>query len=91
MSPIDRLRSLATPDKSRWKPMLMGLSLFAASAGAAAHFQESDLVSMAMTVLAFSAWCVGACAMVGYVRWFFASELEQARRDGANRGEGGGK
>ncbi len=91
MSPTDRLRSLATPDSSRWKPMLMGLGLLAASAWAAVHFQESDLVAVALTVLAFIAWCVGACAMVGYVRWFFASELEQARRDSAGRGEGGDK
>jgi len=85
MSPIDRLRSLATPDSSRWKPMLMGLGLFAASAGAAVHFQASDLVAMVMTVVAFIAWWVGAYAMVGYVRWFLASELQQARRNGADR------
>jgi hypothetical protein len=46
---------------------------------------------MVMTVLAFIAWCVGAYAMVGYVRWFFASELQQARRNGADRSEGGNK
>jgi hypothetical protein len=91
MSPTDRLRSLTTPDSSRWKPMLMSLGLSAASAGAAVHFQASDLVAMVMTVLAFIAWCVGTYAMVGYVRWFFASELQQARRNGADRSEGGNK
>ena len=69
--------------------MLMGLGLSGASALAAVHFQASALVSMVMTVLAFIAWCVGACAMVGCVRWFFASELEQARRNGAKKDHNG--
>lgn len=71
--------------------MLMGLGLSAASAGAAVHFQASDLAAMVMTVLAFLSWCAGVCAMIGYVRWFFATELEQARRDGADQGDGGNK
>ncbi len=71
--------------------MLMGLGLFAAGAGAAVLLQASELAAMVMTVLAFIAWCVGACAMVGYVRWFFASELQQARRDDAGRGDSGDK
>lgn len=81
MSLTAYLRWLTSPDRDRWKPMLAGLALFAAGAGAAVQIQASTLAAAAMTVLAFAAWVVGACAMVGCVRWFYASELEQTRRD----------
>ena len=81
MSPTDRLRWLLAPDRSRWKPMLMGLALSAAGVGAAAALQPPALIEGVLIVLAFAAWCVGACGMVGYVRWFFASERLQAMRD----------
>ena len=71
------------PDRSRWKPMLMGLALSAAGAGAAVLVQPS-LVSVVLLVLAMAAWFVGACGMVGYVRWFFASEFSRAGQDSAD-------
>lgn len=80
MSPVDHLRLLLTPDKGRWKPMLMGLALSAIGAGAAVLYQPSS-VSLALLVLAFAAWFVGACGMVGYARWFFASEASRVRHD----------
>lgn len=82
MSPADYIRWLVTPEKDRWKPMLMGLALCAASAGTAVLVQPS-LVSLAFLILAMLAWFVGGCGMVGYVRWFFASEIAQAHRDNA--------
>ena len=81
MSPTDRLRWLLTPDRSRWKPMLLGLALFAAGVEAAVLLQPPELIAAVLVVLAIAAWFVGACGMVGYVRWFLASELLQARRD----------
>jgi hypothetical protein len=66
--------------------MLIGLALSAAGAAAAVQVQESAVAAGGMTLLAVSAWLAGAFAMIGYVRWFFASELAQARRD---RVEGG--
>ncbi len=81
MSPTDRLRWLLTPDRSRCKPMLMGLALFAAGVEAAVLLQPPELIAAVLVVLAIAAWFVGACGMVGYVRWFLASELLQARRD----------
>ena len=84
MSPTDRLRWLLVPDRSRWKPMLMGLALSAAGVGAAAALQPPALIEAVLVVLAIAAWFVGACGMVGYVRWFFASELLQAMRDRAD-------
>ena len=83
MSLTDRLRWLLTPDRSRWKPMLLGLALFAAGAEAAVFLQPPDLIAAVLVVLAIAAWFVGACGMIGYVRWFLASELLQARRDKA--------
>ena len=83
MSPGEHLRSLMAPDRSRWKPMLMGLALSAAAAGAAVLVLPSP-VSGVLLILAMAAWYVGACAMVGYVRWFFASELSQARQDNSD-------
>lgn len=75
------LGSLLTPDRSRWKPMLMGLALFAAGVGAAVNFQPPAAIAAVLVALALAAWVAGACAMVGYVRWFIASEIAQARRD----------
>ncbi len=83
MSLADHLRWLMAPDKSRWKPMLMGLAFSAAGAGAAVLAQPSP-ISAVLLVLALAAWFVGACGMVGYARWFFASEITQARRDNAD-------
>jgi hypothetical protein len=75
------LRSLLAPDRSRWKPMMMGLALFAAGVGGAVNLQPSGPVAAVLILLALAAWVTGACAMVGYVRWFIASEIAQAKRD----------
>jgi hypothetical protein len=75
------LRSLLAPDRSRWKPMMMGLALFAAGVGGAVNLQPPAPVAAVLILLALAAWLTGACAMVGYVRWFIASEIAQARRD----------
>jgi hypothetical protein len=73
------LRSLLAPDAGRWQPMLMGLACLAAAAGGAVLAQDYWLISMLFSVLAFVAWVVGACAMVGYLRWFFASEVNRLK------------
>jgi len=86
MSLADRLRWMMAAEKSRWKPMLMGLALSAAAAGAAVLVQP-NLISLFFLALAFAAWFVGACGMVGYVRWFFAGELARARQDAAGVSE----
>jgi hypothetical protein len=75
------LRSLLAPGRSRWKPMMLGLALFAAGVGAAVSLQPPGPVAAALILLALAAWLTGACAMVGYVRWFIGSEIAQARRD----------
>lgn len=86
MARNEYLRRLLTPDESRWKPMLMGLVLFAAGAGGAVLTRENWVISMALSILALGAWVVGACALLGYVRWYLAHELAQARRDHEERG-----
>jgi hypothetical protein len=78
----DHLRLLMAPGRDQWKPMLMGLALSAAAAGAAVLSQPSP-ISLLLLILALAAWFVGACGMVGYVRWFFAGEFARAREDGA--------
>src|SRR5688572_10587309 len=83
MSPADRLRWLMAPQRDRWKLMLSGLALCVAAVGAAT-LQPSKLVEAVLIVFAIAAWFVGACGMVGYVRWFFARELAQARQDAIN-------
>ena len=40
MSPTDHLRALLAPGRDRWKPMLVGLALFAAGAGGAVLFRK---------------------------------------------------
>jgi hypothetical protein len=75
------LRSLLAPDAGRWQPMLMGLACLAAAAGGAVLAQDYWLISLLFSVLAFVAWVVGACAMVGYLRWFFASEVNRLKDD----------
>jgi hypothetical protein len=38
-------------------------------------------VAAALIALALAAWVTGVCAMVGYLRWFIASEIAQAKKD----------
>lgn len=76
--PAFRIHELLTPERSRWQPMLMGLAIAVAALGAAAAFNPARPVEALLIVLALAAWYAGACAMVGYVRWFFASELARA-------------
>jgi len=87
MSLADRLRWLIAPDSRRWKPMLMGLALFAAGAAAAVALQLPPFIVAVLLVLALAAWLAGACAMVGYLRWIFANELLQAQRDKVDAAE----
>jgi hypothetical protein len=77
----EQLRRLLQPASSRWQPMLMGLACLAAAAGGAVLAQDYWLISLLFSVLAFVAWVVGACAMVGYLRWFFASEVNRLKDD----------
>jgi len=83
MSLADTLRWLMAPDRGRWKQMLLGLALSAAAAGAAVLTQPS-LVSLGFVIVAFVAWFVGACGMVGYARWFFRGAMLRAAQDRAN-------
>jgi hypothetical protein len=75
------LRSLLAPDASRWQPMLLGLAGLAAAAGGAVLAQDYRIVSLFLTMLAFCGWIVGACAMVGFVKWLFAASLRDLNRD----------
>ena len=90
-SPVDSARSLLTPDRSRWKPMLGGLAVCALAVAAAGTFEPPKLVEAVLLSLAFAAWSVGAFAMVGYVRWFFASEVSQAKQSRADPDDRDGK
>jgi len=85
MARNEYLRNLLTPGADRWKPMLVSLVLFAAAAGGAVLTRENAVVSAGMVVLALGAWVVGACAMVGYVRWYFAGEVERMRGESEKR------
>jgi hypothetical protein len=78
MPVFEYLRLLTTADSRRWQPMLAGLALFAAGICAAVFFEVSELVAALLTGLALAAWGMGACAMVGYVRWMFASDVARA-------------
>jgi hypothetical protein len=75
------LRSLLLPAADRWQPMLMGLAGLAAAGGGAVLSRDYWVISMLFSVLAFAAWAVGACAMVGFVRWMFAADAERLRKD----------
>jgi hypothetical protein len=83
MSLADYFRRLMAPDRSRWKPMLMGLALSAAAAGGAVLTQPS-FVALGLLIVALVAWFAGAFCMVGYARWFFAAEMARAVQDRAN-------
>lgn len=74
---IEYLRTLTTADASRWQPMLAGLALFAAGVSASVYYEVSDVTAALLTGLALAAWGVGACAMVGYVRWYLAAEKDR--------------
>lgn len=81
MSLIERLRGLTTPHESRWQPMLGGLALFAAGGSAAVLFEISPFLAALLTGLALAAWTMGACALVGYVRWMFADAVKRTKDD----------
>ena len=46
--------------------------------------QPPPLVEAILIVVAIAAWLVGAYGMVGYARWFFASEHARAVQDRAD-------
>ncbi len=81
MSPTEHLLTLTKPDKSRWQPMLIGLAISLGAIEVLVFLRPGELISGALMVLVLAAWIVGACAMVGFVRWFFAGEVLQAKRD----------
>ena len=85
MSMIEYLRMLTTADASRWQPMLAGLALFAAGVSASVYHEVSDVAAALLTGLALAAWGVGACALIGYVRWMFASEVERSKPHGSEK------
>ena len=64
--------------------MLIGLAVALAGVQAAALLRPSELVMGLIVIIIMLAWVVGACAMVGYVRWIFRSEIERAKRDAAS-------
>ena len=78
---IEYLRMLTTAHASRWQPMLVGLALFALGVSATVFLEVSDVVAAIMTGLALAAWGMGACALIGYVRWMFASEVRRTKDD----------
>lgn len=71
--------------------MLGGLALFAAGVGAAAALQPPPLIEAVLVMVALAAWLIGAYALVGYLRWYFASEVSRAQRESReandNKGE----
>lgn len=81
MSPTEHLRRLTAPDKSHLKTMLMGLALSIAGIGAVMVLKPPESISSVLVFLVFVSWFVGACAMVGYLRWFFASERLRAEQE----------
>jgi hypothetical protein len=77
----EQLRSLLVPDRSRWKPMFMGLAGFAAGVGVVGILKPPAFVAAALVMLAMASWIVGAYAMIGYVRWFLATEVSRAEQE----------
>jgi hypothetical protein len=61
--------------------MLMGLAVCAAAAGAIVALRPPMVIEALLTIVAFVAWSAGACAMLGYVRWFYASEFSRAKQE----------
>lgn len=80
-SPLRTLTRLTTPDRSRWQPMLVSLGVALAGIHAVRYYQPSEPISGLLALLVLGAWAVGACAFVGYVRWWFASEIARGKED----------
>lgn len=78
---FSRIAALLTPHSSRWQPMLGGLAAFALAVATAVLMKPTEPVAVLLVLLGLAAWLVGACAMVGYVRWFIAGEVRQAKKD----------
>jgi flagellar basal body-associated protein FliL len=84
MSLIRQLSGLTTPDRGRWKAMFMGLAVALGAVQAAALLQPPPFVMGLLVFVVMIAWVVGACAMVGYVRWIFRSEIERVEKEAAS-------
>jgi len=67
--------------------MLAGLAAAIAGVEAVTLLKPSGVVLGMLVVLVFLAWFVGACAMLGFVRWFFASEFSRVKREHAASAE----
>lgn len=87
MSVAQRLVNLATPDRSRWQPMLGCLAIAGACIQAVMFLKPAEPVMSILVIGALMSWFIGALAMVGYVRWFFGKEFAKAKEEGgdANR------
>ena len=79
------------PAKDRWKPMFLRLAVFAIAAGAAVSLEPPKAIEALLLVVGLGAWVVGACAMVGYARWFYVSEVSQAKRSNDESRAGTGR
>ncbi len=61
--------------------MLMGLALAIAGIVLVVTFKPSETLTGIVVIFVAATWFMGACAMVGYIRWFFASELLHAKHN----------
>jgi flagellar basal body-associated protein FliL len=81
MSPLERLRWAIAPDQRRSLSIVFGgLAVFVALGGLAALFVVPRAIAVLMALTMLAALVVGACGMVGYLRWFFRSEADQHTR-----------
>ncbi|MBM3358471.1 MAG: hypothetical protein FJY54_12180 [Betaproteobacteria bacterium] len=81
MSPIELLRWATEPVERRSTALLWGgLIALLASSGVLTSMEAPPLAEALLYLVMISGWTVGACGMVGYMRWFFKKSSDEARK-----------
>ncbi len=81
MSLNDRLRWATAPVQGRSTVLLwVGLTVFLASAGVLTGIDVPPAAGTLLFVVMAIGWVVGACGMIGYMRWYFRQSAAETRK-----------
>ncbi len=81
MTLIERLRWASAPVHHRSTLLLWGgLAAFIVLGGVLAYVDVPPAVGAVLYLALIVCWIIGACGMIGYMRWFFGQTADEARK-----------
>lgn len=81
MTPGERLRWAIAPAEERSASLLWGgFAVFVAAGGLAALVELPGVIKALLYLVMVAGWVVGACGMVGYVRWYYGQSRDEIRK-----------